>query len=125
MLISLISSADQVTDARMHRLCGALIRSGFQVEVWALGSAQNAPTGVDFHRAPGGTGFAARILRDVVLPLRARGTIWIVVAPDLLPMSWLISRIITSYVELIFFKIKKIYSICHLYQVSNIINAIY
>jgi len=93
MLISLISSADQVTDARMHRLCGALIRSGFQVEVWALGSAQDAPTGVDFHRAPGGTGFAARILRDVVLPLRARGTIWIVVAPDLLPMSWLISRI--------------------------------
>ena len=93
MLISLISSADQVSDARMHRLCGALIRSGLQVEVWALGSASDAPTGVSFHQAPGGKGFAARIIRDVVLPFRAQGKIWIVVAPDLLPMSWLVARI--------------------------------
>lgn len=93
MLISLISSADQVTDARLHRLCGALIRSGSQVEVWALGSPKDAPTGVTFHRAPGGKGFAARVIRDLVLPLRAKGNIWIVVAPDLLPISWLVARI--------------------------------
>jgi len=93
MLVSLISSADQVTDARMHRLCGALVRSGCEVEVWALGSAKDAPSGVAFHRAPGGKGFAARIIRDVVLPIRAQGDIWIVVAPDLLPMSWLLARL--------------------------------
>jgi len=93
MLISLISSADQVTDARMHRLCGALVRSGLEVEVWALGSKKDAPNGVVFHRAPGGKGFAARLLRDLVLPIRAKGKVWIVVAPDLLPMSWLVARI--------------------------------
>ncbi|MCX6440394.1 MAG: glycosyltransferase [Actinobacteria bacterium] len=93
MLISLISSADQVTDARMHRLCGALVRSGLEVEVWALGSKKDAPTGVVFHRAPGGKGFAARVLRDLVLPIRAKGKVWIVVAPDLLPMSWLVARL--------------------------------
>lgn len=93
MLISLISSADQVTDARLHRLCGALLRSGCQVEVWALGSAKDAPAGVTFHQAPGGKGFVARIIRDLVLPLRARGNIWIVVAPDLLPVSWLVARV--------------------------------
>ncbi|TRZ85602.1 MAG: glycosyltransferase [Streptomycetaceae bacterium] len=93
MLISLISSADQVSDARMHRLCGALVRSGCEVEVWALGSHKDAPAGVIFHRAPGGKGFAARVLRDLVLPFKAKGEIWIVVAPDLLPMSWLFARI--------------------------------
>ena len=93
MLISLMSSADQATDARMHRLCGALIRSGHEVEVWALGSKKDAPTGVVFHRAPGGKSFAARILRDLVLPIRAKGKVWIVVAPDLLPLSWLVARI--------------------------------
>ena len=93
MLVSLISSADQVTDARMHRLCGALIRSGCQVEVWALGSAKDAPTGVTFHRAPGGKGFSSRIIRDLILPFRAQGKIWIVVAPDLLLLSWLIARV--------------------------------
>ena len=93
MLISLISSADQVTDARLHRLCGALVRGGFEVEVWALGFEEDAPTGVAFHKAPGGKGFAARILRDIVTPFRAKGKVWIVVAPDLLPVSWLVSRI--------------------------------
>jgi glycosyltransferase involved in cell wall biosynthesis len=93
MLISLISSADQVTDARMHRLCGALVRSGCEVEVWALGSEKDAPAGVTFHRAPGGKGFIARVMRDFVLPFRARGKIWIVVAPDLLPISWAVARL--------------------------------
>jgi len=93
MHISLISSADQVSDARLHRLCGALIRSGLDVEVWALGSEKDAPTGVAFHRAPGGKGFASRLLRDFVIPFRAKGKVWIVVAPDLLPVSWLVARI--------------------------------
>ena len=93
MDVSLISSADQVSDARLHRLCGALVRSGVDVEVWALGSKKDAPAGVLFHRAPGGKGFAARLMRDLVLPFRAKGKVWIVVAPDLLPISWLIARL--------------------------------
>ncbi len=93
VLISLISSADQVSDARLHRLCGALVRAGHEVEVWALGTSDNAPLGTVFHRAPGGKSFLARVYRDLILPLKAKGLIWIVVAPDLLPMSWLIAKL--------------------------------
>ena len=93
MHISLISSADQVSDARLHRLCGALVRGGLDVEVWALGSETEAPQGVTFHQAPGGKSFTARLIRDLVLPFKAKGTVWIVVAPDLLPVSWFVSRI--------------------------------
>ena len=88
-----MSSADQVSDARLHRLCGALVRGGLSVEVWALGKKEDAPGGTVFHRAPGGKGFASRVLRDLVIPLRARGSIWIIVAPDLLPTSWLLAKI--------------------------------
>ena len=93
MLVSLISSADQASDARMHRLCGALVRKGFAVEVWALGNEKDAPLGTNFHRALGDKNFASRILRDFVVPFRARGKVWIVVAPDLLPMSWLVAKL--------------------------------
>ena len=92
-MISLMSSADQVSDARLHRLCGALVRQGFEVEVWALGNKSDAPDGVVFHQALGGKGFASRVFRDVVLPFRARGTIWIIVAPDLLPLTWAVARL--------------------------------
>ena len=93
VLISLMSSADQVSDARLHRLCGALVRGGFNVEIWALGTKEDSPDGTIFRRAFGGKGFASRVIRDLVIPLRARGSIWIVVAPDLLPASWLLAKI--------------------------------
>ena len=91
--VSLISSADNVSDARLHRLCAALIKSGLSVEVWALGAATDAPEKVEFHRAPGGRGFAARVLRDLTLPLRTSGKVVIVIAPDLLVTTFFITKL--------------------------------
>jgi hypothetical protein len=52
--ISLVSSADEVSDARLHRLCNALIKDGKSVQVIALGKASDAPAGVQFKKAIGG-----------------------------------------------------------------------
>jgi len=90
--VTIISSTDQSTDARLHRLTGALIRAGMSVDIWALGSSQGAPAGATFHQAPGGKKFTSRIWRDFVLPLRTSGQVVIAVAPDLLPISWVVTR---------------------------------
>ncbi len=91
--VTILSSTDESTDARLHRLCGALVRDGAQVDIWTLGGSQGAPAGVTFHKAPGGKKFTSRIWRDLVLPLRAEGQTVIVVAPDLLPMAYLVTRL--------------------------------
>jgi glycosyltransferase involved in cell wall biosynthesis len=93
MQISLVSSADEVSDARLHRLCNALIKDGKSVQVIALGDASDAPAGVQFKRAIGGKNFNWRILRDLTIPFQAKGKVVIVVAPDLLPTVWLISKL--------------------------------
>ena len=90
--VTIISSTDQSTDARLHRLTGSLIRAGVSVDIWALGSSQGAPAGATFHQAPGGKKFTSRIWRDLVLPLRTSGQVVIAVAPDLLPISWIVTR---------------------------------
>ena len=91
--VTILSSTDESTDARLHRLCGALVRAGLQVDIWTLGGSHGAPAGVTFHRAPGGKKFTARIWRDFILPIRAEGSTIIVVAPDLLPMAYLVTRL--------------------------------
>jgi len=93
MQISLVSSADEVSDARLHRLCNALIKDGKSVQVIALGSASDAPAGVNFKKAIGGKRFTWRIIRDLTIPFQTRGKVVIVVAPDLLPTTWLISKL--------------------------------
>ena len=91
--VTILSSADNVADARMHRLTNALLRANISVDIWALGDSSNAPKGATFHRAPGGKGKVARIIRDLILPFRAAGSVVLVVAPDLMPMTYVISRI--------------------------------
>ena len=91
--VAILTSADDVTDARLHRLSNALLKGGFHVEVRALGEIKNAPAGVTFFRAPGKKNFAGRLLRDFLLPLSTSADIWIVVAPDLLPPAWLFAKI--------------------------------
>lgn len=91
--VTILSSTDESTDARLHRLCGALVRAGAQVDIWTLGGSHGAPAGVTFHKAPGGKKFTARIWRDLVLPIRAEGSTVIVVAPDLLPMAYIVTRL--------------------------------
>ena len=93
MQISLVSSADEVSDARLHRLCNALIKDGKSIQVIALGKASDAPAGVSFKKAIGNKSFAARIIRDLTIPFQAKGELVIVVAPDLLLTSWLITKL--------------------------------
>jgi hypothetical protein len=91
--ISLVSSADEVSDARLHRLCNALIKDGKSVQVIALGKAADAPDGVQFKKAIGGKKFIWRIIRDLTIPFQAKGEVVIVVAPDLLATSWLLCKL--------------------------------
>ena len=93
MDVSLISSADNVTDARLHRLSGALLRNGLSLEIRALGNSADAPVGAIFHKAPGGLGFVDRIIRDMYLPFVAKGKVIIVVAPDLLVTTKIIAAL--------------------------------
>jgi len=91
--VAILTSADDVADARLHRLSNALVKAGFAVELRALGVSSNAPAGTTFVKAPGKRNFAGRILRDLTLPLSTQADIWIVVAPDLLPPAWLFAKI--------------------------------
>lgn len=90
---SLITSADNVADARLHRLTNALLKDGMQVEIWALGNNSDAPVGSTFHKAPGSKSKIARIIRDLLLPFKTNGEVVIVVAPDLIPLTYLVTRI--------------------------------
>lgn len=90
--ITLLTSADNVADARLHRLTNAILKNGMQVDIWALGNVSDAPAGSNFHRAPGGKGKFARIFRDLILPFKATGEVVIVVAPDLIPLTYLVTR---------------------------------
>ncbi len=90
--VAILTSADNVADARLHRLSNALVKGGCDVEVRALGVASDAPDGVKFFTVPGKKNFAGRILRDFVLPLSTKADVWVVVAPDLLPPAWLFAK---------------------------------
>jgi len=91
--ISFISSVDFPADARLHRILSALLRDGLTCEVRTRGDAQQAPHGALFHSSLDGKGFAKRILRDLVLPFRAEGRVWIVDSPDLLITASIIGRL--------------------------------
>ncbi len=91
--VAILTSADNVADARLHRLSNALLKGDCSVEVWALGEKKDAPEGVQFFRAPGKKNFTGRIMRDLILPLSAKADVWVVVAPDLLPPAWLFAKI--------------------------------
>jgi len=91
--VTLITSADHVTDARLHRLTNAILKNGMQVDIWALGNESDAPAGSTFHKAPGDKSKISRVIRDLILPFKADGEVVIVVAPDLIPLSYLVTRI--------------------------------
>ncbi len=93
MNVALLTSADEVSDARLHRLSNSLVGAGFSVDVVALGNTKDAPHGATFWKAPGGKSKLARVARDFAIPLMARGDVWIVLAPDLLPTAFLIGKL--------------------------------
>jgi glycosyltransferase involved in cell wall biosynthesis len=91
--VSIITSAHQVADARLHRIALALINNNISCEVIAPGKASDAPSGVIYKHAPFSRSFVGRVLRDIVLPWKAQGKVVISLAPDLLPMSRLSTKL--------------------------------
>ena len=91
--VSVISSAHDVADARLHRLVNVLVAVGIRVEVICLGEATNAPAGVEFHKAPGVRGLGPRLVRDLVLPFRAQGRVIMTLAPDLIPTAFFAAKL--------------------------------
>ena len=91
--VSILSSAGQISGARLHRLANVLIRNGYEVHIWAPGQAADSPPGSIFHSTLPGKGKLARVLRDLILPFLARGEIYFSLSPDLIPMTFLVAKI--------------------------------
>lgn len=81
--VSIVTSGHDVADARLHRLCGALLRRGLSVEVLGLGEASDGPDGVLLTTSPR-PGFASRAVLAVRYSARARGRVLLTLDPDAL-----------------------------------------
>lgn len=82
--VSIVTSAHDVADARLHREVAALLRAGLTVEVLGLGDVAAGPPGATVVTSARG-GLASRGLRAAVLPWRAHGRAVIALDPDLVP----------------------------------------
>ena len=91
--VSILSSAQNISGARLHRLSNTLIRAGFEVHIWAPGETKNAPAGSIFHKTLNAKSKLARVFRDFTLPLIASGDAIMTLSPDLLPMAYLVSKV--------------------------------
>lgn len=82
--IVIFSTAHDVADARLHRLCGALAEAGLSVELNGLGDARGGPTGVIARTRRRG-GKLRRLGRALALPWRERDHrgVLVVVDPEL------------------------------------------
>jgi glycosyltransferase involved in cell wall biosynthesis len=86
--VSIISTAHDVADARLHREVAALIRNELSVEVLALGAAANGPTAAQI-RTTARRGPLLRAVRALLIPWRARGRVVITLDPDVAFGAWL------------------------------------
>jgi glycosyltransferase involved in cell wall biosynthesis len=91
--VSVVSSGHDVADARLHREVAALLRAGAEVEVLALGNADDAPRGSRPRLIGRRGGLVARAARALVMPWRARGRVLLVLDPDVVPAAWLVARV--------------------------------
>jgi glycosyltransferase involved in cell wall biosynthesis len=91
--ISILSSAQNISGARLHRLSNTLIRAGFEVHIWAPGEVKNAPAGSIFHKTLNSKTKFARVFRDLTLPLVASGDAIMTLSPDLLPVAYLVTKV--------------------------------
>ncbi|MCX9190267.1 glycosyl transferase [Carbonactinospora thermoautotrophica] len=80
--VSIISSAHDLADARLHREAAALRRAGLSVEVIGLGDPAGGPAGCRVVSLGGRAGKAARLRRAAALPFRARGRVLLALDPD-------------------------------------------
>ena len=90
--VSVLGTAHNSADARLHRYCAALTRAGLRVEVVARGNADDAPPRTVFRPVPK-RGIVGRGLSAVALPARARGTVLVTLDPDLVPAARLLRRV--------------------------------
>lgn len=79
--VSVLTSAHDVADARLHREVAALLRAGLTVEVLGLGDPAGGPPGATV-RTWRRAGLARRAVRAMVLPWRARGSVLLTLDPD-------------------------------------------
>jgi glycosyltransferase involved in cell wall biosynthesis len=82
--VTVLTSAHHVADARLHRICGALVRAGCRVEVRAHGRPDAAPAHVRYLPRHPPAGPVRRSFASLVLPARARGDVVVILDPDLI-----------------------------------------
>jgi glycosyltransferase involved in cell wall biosynthesis len=90
--VSVISTAHDVADARLHRVTAALLDVGLTVDVVALGDPAGAPAGVRVTTMPR-KGLLTRALRSLTLPVRAKGRVLFTVDPDPVPVAYVVCRL--------------------------------
>lgn len=81
--VSVVSSAHDVADGRLHRLVDGFLRAGLSVEVVARGRSDDAPAGATFRPLPQGMGLPQRLGRARQCLRSARGRAVVVLDPDL------------------------------------------
>lgn len=90
--VSVVSTAHDVADARLHRIVAALQAAGLSVEVIGLGNAENGPPGahvVTMQRQ----GLKTRARRALTMPFKAQGKVLFTLDPDLVPAATLRTRL--------------------------------
>lgn len=90
--VSVVSTAHDVADARVHRITAALVDVGLAVELIGLGDASGAPPGVSVRTMPRRS-LLTRAIRCLMVPVGARGSVLLTVDPDLVPAASLLRRL--------------------------------
>lgn len=90
--ISIVTSGHDVADARIHRVCAALLDAGLTVELLGLGDAATGPprVAVTTRERPGVIGRAWLAGRQAI---RARGRVLVAMDPDSLVASFVVARV--------------------------------
>lgn len=89
--VTVLACGHDVADARVHRLCAALVRAGLRVEVLGLGSAPDGPPECVVRAMPR-PGLLGRLLLGWTYAVRARGRVLLAVDPDGLVAARVVGR---------------------------------
>lgn len=89
--VAIVSSGHDVADARLHRQVHALVTAGLSVEVVALGSRDDAPSGA-LVRTLRRRGRVVRAWRSLALPWQTRARVQVAFDPDVAFGCWIRSR---------------------------------
>jgi glycosyltransferase involved in cell wall biosynthesis len=91
--VSVVAPGRDVTDARLHRLVGALRDLGLGVDIIGLGFTADAPSGMLSVRTRERSRRSVRGLNALLAPWQARGRSLLVLDPEAMPMSWVRCRL--------------------------------